>query len=1603
MLKLDGDVTRQFYKDDPDNDGKDGLLRNYFMYAYAKWKGTTYQYQAYIDVTYEPPTVPDLMAADLVPDKACYVVNAPITLTYKYRNGGESTDKPFKVVVKVDGVVKKTETIPGGMKNGITLSGTYTGTVSSPIITFTLVVDEDNAVGENEATRGNNVKSVTIRTQTSCGDDGGGGGDGKITGTIEVDKPFIPWGDDNLTIVTVDDLASSCKAATFRISYEDPRGNRHVSPNMPFNGVVNGKLDGSHGFFYDSRNFSYPGGIGSGKIHVFGSVLDNCGNSHTIGTTEFTIGPEPPPEPLELEFKWFYSHDLNNPITRAALGETVALKVTKARDPQGMDVELSWDFTQSTSWVASIPTMKNLRPPYNQRTITGLVTADPAGDQMVCLTGSTKRTSLTVCEYLEVVPPNPIPVITGPSLVKENRPLPEPFRTDKSYSPVAGRTIDHNRDEKGGLWADKYPTPGTYELQLHVYDNTGLKSLRPAKHTLTVFPDMPPIPQLQYQETIVRNQTIQLRNTSYSPDGDGIEVYRIHYGYDSQNNGTCSPTTLLSDHGNNFPFSSDKVGKYCLKVYAKEPGEYGKSAEALYWIDVINDAPEATFTASGQVEEPMPVESHPVYVSDMMRWPITTLDGASPGLYSGYTKTWRNTLISAGIRETDYSGWGYDQLYAAPMNVVAEKKLKIIKNYDGGDPYFDDFIFDDLVLMRSRNSWAYQYYVASSRFEPVPLTDTNSLADIQWNKATDELIVRQYVDFNYGSCSNRTVYYFTKYRLSDLNNGIKKEIEKGQYEEKGRGFNGGFCDSTQGSPMTFADGTNPWHYYFTNQMPEGVFTTLENGRILWQNSRSDWPQSLSLTEYGADRPYFTRHFTEAEISNMCGTNNYGRLTYATTRTFNDKIIMNCSSWLGNQGYSVGLLTLDAQGNLTPFRVVKRGYGILLVPVVYMNAKGDLIKVQYHEVTTSSDQNPEWATRISGHRLYKTEYFDANFNYVGDTLPAGKEDPNLWMYETRPRSEENRLFNGNVVFQAPDKLLTIDPDYSQGAQNEIYVDGRTRTHGQFMSPIQLSSFSLKMSFRYLYEPDAVIPTGLAFRQTNHANMYRLELMKNTAVLFKIVNGRKTELARKAISSLESNTWYTVEVKAIGSNIRIYLNGYLQMDVNDNTFASGGFGPFTEQTAVEFKALSYAVYPDPGLSFVDGYAIVNEPVRYTKTFKDPENDPPIPARSEWTYTHTNWNMFLDYNDGAVGYQPPRKETNEILQFSKVGEYRIDYRIPDDPKPDHRYPDNRFDNYRKYSPVHSKILVVHRKPISLFTLSIAGDNTVVWNDRSYDVDRCRGYRTGCQAGYEANSGIFGAKYYYITPSGQSVNGKLIRPTEQGVYTVAMAVRDEYGAWSDWYTQELNVTNPVAPNKPPAAVLTYPNGSQSSPTQLSTLRPTIRWNQSDPDPGTVFVLYDLIIRDEWGNTVKHRSNVLQNTTATSNSWPLDFDLAAGLKYQVQVRVSDGEAWSPWSNIGWMQTNRPPAAVMTFPNGTQAEPTIVDTLRPTLTWRQTDPDAGTIFSGYQLQITNEANTAMILDTGKLPQWTSSTNGSWTVNQDLPAGQKLRVRVKVWDVRLVLL
>jgi hypothetical protein len=234
-------------------------------------------------------------------------------------------------------------------------------------------------------------------------------------------------------------------------------------------------------------------------------------------------------------------------------------------------------------------------------------------------------------------------------------------------------------------------------------------------------------------------------------------------------------------------------------------------------------------------------------------------------------------------------------------------------------------------------------------------------------------------------------------------------------------------------------------------------------------------------------------------------------------------------------------------------------------------------------------------------------------------------------------------------------------------------------------------------------------------------------------------------------------------------------------------------------------------------------------------------------------------------------------------------------------------------------------------------------------------------------------------------------------GDYVITLKVQDDppngqTKLWSDLYSQTVTIFN-----TPPEAVLTFPSGSQASPSYVSSLMPTITWNQMDIDPGTTFAAYQVLVKDPSGNVVVDSGIQAQAMTSTTASWVVNQNLAMGALYQVTVRVNDGTVWSNWSNIGWLVTNRPPTATMTVPGGTQGTPTIFNSLRPTMQWNQTDPDPGTVFKAFQIWITNEPNNMTILDSGPIAQNTTSTAASWTVNQDLPAGQKLRVMVRTFD------
>ncbi|MCY9665870.1 hypothetical protein M5X11_12985 [Paenibacillus alginolyticus] len=295
-----------------------------------------------------------------------------------------------------------------------------------------------------------------------------------------------------------------------------------------------------------------------------------------------------------------------------------------------------------------------------------------------------------------------------------------------------------------------------------------------------------------------------------------------------------------------------------------------------------------------------------------------------------------------------------------------------------------------------------------------------------------------------------------------------------------------------------------------------------------------------------------------------------------------------------------------------------------------------------------------------------------------------------------------------------------------------------------------------------------------------------------------------------------------------------------------------------------------------------------------------------------------------------------------------------------------------------------------------------TITWNQSDIDPDTTyTAYEVyigqvtkdwwGSEVEYDRSQGVktFSTKAEMYSYLATSIVGNL---TDK--WHIKVRVKDET-TWSAWSNDGY-----LGSRRPPTVQLTYPTGTYDNPTPVTDLRPTITWNQKDDDTGKI-AYQQVRVWAEDGATIVASADIsvpIADRTKLSDSWIMNVDAPRGSKLKVQLRVmNENNVWSDWSNIGWMTTNSPPTATMIDPAGTQAAPTIFSTTKPTFKWSQTDTDAGTIFSFFQIEVTNEANTVVVLDSGITPQNTTDTTASWIAPTDLPAGQKLRVRVRVHD------
>jgi hypothetical protein len=92
-------------------------------------------------------------------------------------------------------------------------------------------------------------------------------------------------------------------------------------------------------------------------------------------------------------------------------------------------------------------------------------------------------------------------------------------------------------------------------------------------------------------------------------------------------------------------------------------------------------------------------------------------------------------------------------------------------------------------------------------------------------------------------------------------------------------------------------------------------------------------------------------------------------------------------------------------------------------------------------------------------------------------------------------------------------------------------------------------------------------GLMARHIDDANHYYAALYRDRAALRKRVNGVHSTLAEVQFTTTPGAA-YRVRLEAIGSSLRLYINGTLTVERQDGTLPKGRYGLITANAAADF---------------------------------------------------------------------------------------------------------------------------------------------------------------------------------------------------------------------------------------------------------------------------------------------------------------------------------------------------------------------------------------------------------------------------------------------------
>lgn len=1393
---------------------------------------------------------------------------------------------------------------------------------------------------------------------------------------------------------------------------------------------------------------SYPSVIGMGTHQVSMEITTSCGTSQWLGAKPLTVNGPVGNNPPSGKIGFVYPSDQLAPVTRVLEGTTLNLVlindpvVPTPYDPDGDDIYFDgFDFSTSSAWAKTIPTKY---PSYTNIKMDGL------GYHTVCGIlrdefGATARP----CTTIEVVPPNPVAVITGPTQVKEDRPLSAPFSSESSYSPIPGRTIDRSRDE----WTNRravYPNPGKEIISLDVYDSIGLKSVAPATFELTVLEDLPPTAGLIGPLTAIRGTAFTYEGSFVSPDGDKIVSKSIQRRYDSQNDGSFAndaATAITLDAQNKFTQTFSAVGKYQYEICATE--DWGKSACSFVVVNIVNDSPFVTFDIQSTVQEPVAIPqvkitNSTMVVSDLWvntdiensnkakLWALNpatgnlsaysmqngtlsyvrynntifpTLDNVyssfrsrehirkepsdvgstisldySPAMYINDNYYFRNGLDADNSMPREVQIWKRQPDGSYAYSFRRDRKTYNGVSYNAENVYYVDYstrtVITQLTLYPSTGGWKTQYgtYTFDSFTDPAGVP--YAISDQFPKQHSSQLFAPRYGygypyeggvvlngkfdDWGYSNSDSYT-YYINEYNWTDPDNWFRRTQNDNIYA---------FANNSSGVIQTdYAGNAYVYHqasYVNPVYVPSG-----------WYKFNTSTKQ-LALLNTTVPLPYAGGPFYLSPFGNLILITSdmgqgYKLYNFETGALIQDNFLTGSPAIVGQQGE---YLVSHAGGVTKGYKWTAGGLNLLWQTATDMDARATLLANDGKLIYIQQDPT-------SPKLLYDLKNLDVR---RGTISPLYTFDPfpgcTRWGCSVTPYITANGE-DGSIqlVFDKGNTAVSYKLNGNVNTNNENYLF----TQNQLKGNVSLNNLQLNFNMRLNRAESANIYSGFSYKMADNRNMYRVELNASKVRLVKVVNGVRTVLQEAGVT-LPVRSFNSIRVQSLDNRHRVYVNSVPLIDVTDATFPNAGFfGPYAEYPRTEFNNISYSNLSVLSSSTrVNNVAIAGTDVSYQTTVTDAENDPLAAPLTQWKYVKTA-EKFLDAGDGRSGPSALNNQTftSPQINFDKVGVYDVSFTAKDDPNPSFRYPSAPFNEYRMNSNTVVRSVIVHRIPTVDYDVSANPDNTIRWTDRSHDKDRWLNawtYSTEATGiDYAATKGIIEKKFYYVTPSGTTVNEKLVAPSEAGTYIVGMAVKDEYGAWSPFLERTVTVSAPASPNDPPIAGFTL-NYTQT----YRDVAVTINSTASDKEDGPRTNL----AHEYWLANLNGGTESLQSTSRTS--WTRTFSSLGTFRFRQAVTDSLGQIAQTTRTIDII--NRKPTGSVTVPSSTdQLVPTKLTVLRPTFNWTFADADNDPEMQ-YQVLIYRYG--------GILQMDSGIKNGaltSWTPTADLPELINMYVIVRVYD------